>query len=1436
MQSDKIFVHNRIGLLSAMNFIQSPNSTRSGDSTTTTASTIAVSPRLPSPISDLEEDNGYKSWENAGRSGSTESESDLPPISSGRSSASDVFMPPPTSSAVLRRRVEKNFAATPVSKPRAGSGNPWVTSTPCTDSAAARNMQNRGQKLQIPNEKKSVNSSLNWDSVDEGRSSQQLTQEDCCDHELCECQPQLKFSFAINCDEGSSVVHSTFSDVESLSEEDLKFEEDEKVLSGDRLSQMTRTYHDIEAVTHLLEEKEKDLELAARIGQTLLQKNRDIVHRNEQLEEQLAGALEEVSQLRHEISLKEDLLHTYADDETDSSGAPSPVKELKNFGRTGMYNHIESLHNKIRKLESENGVLKVEKVQAQSENEALESEEQQLVSDAVKELNALREELREARDSNKLLQEELLLRNEESVRQQEEITRLLTQIVDMQRKQKQLALENEELQQHLTAANNTQYELTREIQALEDRYQEVTNMLDETREEARILRDNPEHYGRTVPFSDSLAAELECSGGMSAEMNFQDFPQPNSFYNPLSGSIEWSSPPSSVVDEDNDIENISPDTRETLKLSRYTRSEPRIRSRRDETFSQRVLNTARFVNNVKNFSMNSKFQYTTPRKQDRPIPTPLPIPGSNRLPCFIHQASPESGQSSGSRCMSSTPHDKHRLANHSSIYYNYTQSIHGCVTPLKNASSTTPSSVSNTKSSSLRLQLANKKLLAQQSTTLHNAQKISTLSETTKSSLSRHNRSLSALPNKAEEICKKRAERSWHGESLESLAEESSPKLGLTTPSLGRPGIPGTEDLERAIRKLALRRENARYMELDRRLAMNDESFTDLCGSGNNTPWSSMPSGGQTPPPSCPSSPKGSRKKYRYGPGSSLAPKLRIVKPLEGSVTLNHWKFLAERDRLLTLQPRSDIPSGIITRERVAEALSRSRDGNSSNSSTTESKTSSNETPLKSSIIKMAFSGKSSGSPLCMTTAFPMPISSSPTQKESERSTNDDVKAQQASTVPINKAPEISPIRPGKQFPLTLTQYTYINSRVMNPTHESTTTPLCSTSTQQSVSSSVSSRSYLSSIHPFLSGQTKKQDVNKQPNKFIVDNTRTCSMQLGLAHLFKEHSVNGLPPPEIAPATSSIVTSELEKDGEVESPPLLSNGEKSAFTLTSNAETRSSAGHVVWNRSLQRTFLLPSSLPTRNILFNLNRRSDSRKPETPPNSPLTNVPSSSSFLLNEIISETTSPTPEEPQEEKLFSSNLLSKLAQIGWMGLQGFAGMKTSTPTSTAKTSHTNACTTISSTKSSSPRNSISKCATAPGSLLAKDSTTPTSTKNSSRLSLNIKTPSTDQGLQMSPAVTDWAELHGSSGALNLPKGLNDPETDISDGYLDEVSDPPTPKSDDKHSLPQTSDAKNLSTGTDNRPGLEFFSESNRSTRPKVTKLSGTKTKRRTAKNSSKL
>lgn len=97
------------------------------------------------------------------------------------------------------------------------------------------------------------------------------------------------------------------------------------VLSADRVEQMTKTYNDIEVVTHLLAEvanaalalvcsvleivsrhfiepgvlcsagqRDRDLELAARIGQSLLQRNHLLQERNEALDEQLAQALDQV--------------------------------------------------------------------------------------------------------------------------------------------------------------------------------------------------------------------------------------------------------------------------------------------------------------------------------------------------------------------------------------------------------------------------------------------------------------------------------------------------------------------------------------------------------------------------------------------------------------------------------------------------------------------------------------------------------------------------------------------------------------------------------------------------------------------------------------------------------------------------------------------------------------------------------------------------------------------------------------------------------------------------------------------------------------------------------------------------------------------------------------------------------------------------------------
>ena len=114
------------------------------------------------------------------------------------------------------------------------------------------------------------------------------------------------------------------------------------VTCGDRLTQMTKTYHDVEAVTRLLEEKEKDLELAAKIGTELLQRNKESDERISKLETELCSSNDLITQLRHELQVKTDLLHVYTSDVEDAS----PL-ELRSF-------NIELLEKKINELEEEN--------------------------------------------------------------------------------------------------------------------------------------------------------------------------------------------------------------------------------------------------------------------------------------------------------------------------------------------------------------------------------------------------------------------------------------------------------------------------------------------------------------------------------------------------------------------------------------------------------------------------------------------------------------------------------------------------------------------------------------------------------------------------------------------------------------------------------------------------------------------------------------------------------------------------------------------------------------------------------------------------------------------------------------------------------------------------------------------------------------------------
>lgn len=82
---------------------------------------------------------------------------------------------------------------------------------------------------------------------------------------------------------------------------------------------MTRTYDDIEAVTRLLEEKEKDLELTVQIGKELLTQNTRLENRVAELEGEVKVANENLAQLTYEVHTKSALLAALTNDEEGGS-------------------------------------------------------------------------------------------------------------------------------------------------------------------------------------------------------------------------------------------------------------------------------------------------------------------------------------------------------------------------------------------------------------------------------------------------------------------------------------------------------------------------------------------------------------------------------------------------------------------------------------------------------------------------------------------------------------------------------------------------------------------------------------------------------------------------------------------------------------------------------------------------------------------------------------------------------------------------------------------------------------------------------------------------------------------------------------------------------------------------------------------------------------
>ncbi|ELU00243.1 hypothetical protein CAPTEDRAFT_229053 [Capitella teleta] len=287
-----------------------------------------------------------------------------------------------------------------------------------------------------------------------------------------------------------------------------------QALCGDRVSQMTKTYNDIEAVTRLLQEKERDLELAARIGQRLLGQNQNLESSNAELVAQLQQANDQIQQLKHDIAKKNALLHVYYEDfDEDADQVDSGIASEKLIG-----SHVDDLEKKLSHLEQENLELKSESEQLKIETDAVEEKEASLVADCVRELQDKTWQV-------EALQEELTAKCESSQKQQEEIQSLTTQILAMQAKNSRLSIENAELQKHLSAAVEAQKDLTEEISARGEQYDEVLSLLQEAQEESKELRRKQRpafirhHYSSLSPYvpHSSLALELEDSFKREAE-------------------------------------------------------------------------------------------------------------------------------------------------------------------------------------------------------------------------------------------------------------------------------------------------------------------------------------------------------------------------------------------------------------------------------------------------------------------------------------------------------------------------------------------------------------------------------------------------------------------------------------------------------------------------------------------------------------------------------------------------------------------------------------------------------------------------------------------------------------------------------------------------------------------------------------------------------
>ncbi|KAH8393560.1 hypothetical protein KR200_004578 [Drosophila serrata] len=255
-----------------------------------------------------------------------------------------------------------------------------------------------------------------------------------------------------------------------------------KVLCGNRVSQMTRAYDDIEAVTRLLEEKEKDLELTVQIGKELLTQNNALEARVTDLEADLKSSNDDRAQLVHELHKKNELISVLTNDADDGTDTDTPTMSKSIT--------LDLLQRKVNTLLDENKSLKSEATQLAHKTDEVEEHERQLMADIGAQLN-------DANSQYDTISLELERQREENRLQHEQIVSLTARLAEAEMRLHQLTQDNDEHLSLLHVTKENQNALALELVEFKQRYEEVLALLHSAQDQLKQQRKRSQPQARS---------------------------------------------------------------------------------------------------------------------------------------------------------------------------------------------------------------------------------------------------------------------------------------------------------------------------------------------------------------------------------------------------------------------------------------------------------------------------------------------------------------------------------------------------------------------------------------------------------------------------------------------------------------------------------------------------------------------------------------------------------------------------------------------------------------------------------------------------------------------------------------------------------------------------------------------------------------------------